>query len=74
MREIIKQKDIPQTPEEAADFFTDGRQEEAMEFLRQNPEKSSDFCLAIKDCYQTDTTTVVLQIADALERALKGKE
>ena len=61
--------------EVAADaFINTGNKKDALNFLKANPDKTTDFCLQIHDRWgEKNTTSAVMDISRLIEALLKEK-
>ncbi len=61
----------PKTVEEAVLCFQDGKNKEAIAYLRENRNDIGEFCLQVKECYlENDTITPFLRLAQLIEELL----
>ncbi len=72
MKEQLElQKDIPQTVEEIAKVFIENNNTDiAIQFLRKNPNETTEFCYQVFEAYQEGDKTGLVRISEIIKELL----
>ena len=71
MEKIEHTPEEPQSTKEAVSRFLDGDNNAAVSYLRNHHDEIGEFCLQVRDTYQThDTATPFLKLAQLIDSLL----